>query len=52
MAATRWIITTLWLAILVLVYQRVGHLEALGALLLTLILIAIYGGHGLSGSER
>lgn len=51
MAATRWIIATLWLAILVVIYQRIGHLEALGALLATLVLIALYGGHGRTGSD-
>lgn len=52
MGAARWIIATLWLFVLVLVYQRIGHLAAFGALLASLIFIAIYGGHGRPGARE
>lgn len=52
MVAMRWVIATLWLVALVFIYQRVGHLEALIALLVTMVIIAIYGGHGRPGPSR
>ena len=46
MTYTRWILATLWLAVLVAVYQRFGHIEALAVLLISMVLVAIFGGHG------
>ena len=48
MALTRWILATLWLGVLVAAYQRLGHVEALIVLLVSMVLVAVFGGHGRS----